>query len=132
MSPGTLSTKRYCQEVAMPLIICPTCGRNTSTEPAACPQYDHPNRRSERAAAGPVCYACGHPATSRCCKCRALSCAQHLQSVSVGCGREPASELRCAACCTAAETSNAWVNGCTWGVLIGWLLMLVGALLLRG
>ena len=40
-------------EWTMPLINCPACSREISTEAEACPQCGHPNRASTRVPAGP-------------------------------------------------------------------------------
>src|SRR5262249_57931217 len=91
----------------MGLIKCPACGREISTEAESCPQCGHPNRPTGAAAAGPKCYACAAPATTRCQSCGALSCATHLQSVYVSHGRGGAYELRCAPCYASAMESKA-------------------------
>src|SRR2546421_4774780 len=87
----------------MPLVSCPTCGRQISTEAESCPQCGHPNRATPRAPAGPTCYACSAPATTRCACCGAFSCAQHLTNVEVyhpsehGVGSS-SHELKCERC----------------------------------
>jgi hypothetical protein len=86
----------------MPLIPCPACGHEISTEAEACPQCGHPNRPASRAPAGPTCYACSAEATTRCQSCGALSCAQHLQSIYVQHGHGGAYELRCESCYSSA------------------------------
>ena len=59
------------------------------------------------APSGPTCYACAAPATTRCVKCGALSCATHLKNIFVQ-GEGGGNELRCQKCYEDAET---W-NGC--------------------
>jgi hypothetical protein len=86
----------------MPLIRCPACSREISTEAEACPQCGHPNRPTTRAPAGPKCYACSAEATTRCQSCGALSCALHLQSIYVTHGHGGAYELRCESCHSSA------------------------------
>ncbi len=86
----------------MPLMSCPACGRQISTEAEACPQCGHPNRLVEREPTGPTCYACSAPATTRCQSCGKLSCALHLQSVYVSHGHGGAYELRCDSCYNSA------------------------------
>jgi hypothetical protein len=87
----------------MPLIDCSECGRQISTEAEFCPQCGHPNRPRSQAAAGPICYACSAPATTKCQACGALSCAQHLESIYVSHGRGGANELRCKDCYSSAR-----------------------------
>src|SRR5437588_9576442 len=110
----------------MPLIECPTCGRQISAEAEACPQCGHPNRPNTPAAAGLKCYACAAPATTRCQSCGALSCAQHLQSIY---GLAGAYELRCESCYSSAETGKAlrWIAA---GILL--LVVLVSFLFFAG
>jgi hypothetical protein len=67
----------------MPLISCPACDRQVSAQAESCPQCGHPIGAAPPAPTGPTCYACSTPATTRCPKCGALSCARHLQNVSV-------------------------------------------------
>src|SRR5262249_4877165 len=86
----------------MPLSTCPACGRQISTEAESCPQCGHPNRVAPRAPPGPKCYACSAPATTRCQRCGALSCAQHLQRIYVAHGRGVACEVRCESCYSSA------------------------------
>jgi hypothetical protein len=86
----------------MPLMICPVCGRQISTEAESCPQCGHPNRPARRAPPGPNCYACSAPATTRCQSCGALSCAMHLRSIYVSHGKGGANELRCDSCYSSA------------------------------
>jgi hypothetical protein len=89
----------------MPLIDCPACGRQISTEAEACPQCGHPNRAPKRQPDGPPCYACSREATTRCQSCNAFSCAQHVQSIYVQHGRDGgAYELRCQSCYSSAMT----------------------------
>ena len=85
----------------MPLITCPTCGHRISVEADACPECGHPNRLMK--SVGPTCYACSAPATTRCQKCGALSCALHLQNIYVYHGEGGANELRCQSCYASAE-----------------------------
>ena len=80
------------------LINCPECGHTMSSEAEACPECGYPNRPQARESQGPKCYACSATATTRCQKCNALSCAQHLQSIYVRHGRGGAYELRCRTC----------------------------------
>ncbi|MGO9115648.1 MAG: zinc ribbon domain-containing protein [Thermoguttaceae bacterium] len=107
----------------MPLITCPECGHQISTEAEACPQCGHPNRPSTRAPTGPKCYACSATATTRCQSCGALSCAQHLQSIYVRHGDGGAYELRCESCYASAETWKVvgWVVG---GVILLVILLI--------
>jgi len=86
----------------MPLMDCPVCGRQISTEAESCPQCGHPNRAAAPAPTVPNCYACAAPATTRCQSCGALSCAQHLQSIYVAHGHGGAYELRCESCYSSA------------------------------
>ncbi len=97
----------------MPLIKCPACGREISTEAEACPGCGHPNRPATPATPGPRCYACAATATTRCQSCGALSCAQHLQNIYVPHGRGGANELRCANCYSSAMSMKVvgWVIG---------------------
>jgi hypothetical protein len=106
----------------MPLIPCPACGREISTEAAACPQCGHPNRPAEPAA-GPRCYACPAAATTRCQRCGAPSCAAHLQSIYVPHGEGGAYELRCERCYASAVTwkTAGWVCG---GIAVVFALVL--------
>jgi hypothetical protein len=53
---------------------------------------------------GPQCYACSATATTRCQRCNALSCAEHVQSIYVSHGRGGAYELRCQSCYSSAMT----------------------------
>ena len=99
----------------MPLIACPECGRQISTEAEACPQCGHPNRPGFQPPKGPTCYACSAPATTRCQSCGALSCAVHLQSIYVQHGRGGAYELRCQSCYSSAQA---------WQV-VGWIIMAI-------
>jgi hypothetical protein len=87
----------------MPLIDCPACGRKISAEAEACPQCGHPNRPAVPAA-GPTCYACSAPATTKCQSCGKPSCVKHLQSIYAYHGEGGAYELRCRDCYEAAET----------------------------
>ena len=63
----------------MPLISCPACGRQVSTEAAACPQCGHPNRHPPPAATrSPAqCRSCGEPAVGACKACGRFYCARH-------------------------------------------------------
>ena len=98
----------------MPLIDCPECGRQISTQAEACPQCGHPNRAGFQPAKGPQCYACLAPATTRCQSCGALSCVQHVQNIFVSRGHGGgAYELRCQSCYSSAQV---------WQV-IGWVIM---------
>jgi hypothetical protein len=97
----------------MPLIDCPACGRQISTEAEACPQCGHPSRPSSPAPSEPSCYACAAQATTRCQSCGALSCARHLQSIYVTHGHGGACELRCESCFSSART---------WQIF-GWIFM---------
>jgi hypothetical protein len=99
----------------MPLISCAACGRQISTEAEACPQCGHPNRARTRTPTGPACYSCAAPATTRCQRCGALSCAEHLQSIYVAHGRGGAYELRCASCYSSAAA---------WQV-VGWIFFAI-------
>jgi hypothetical protein len=110
----------------MPLINCPACGRAISTEAEACPQCGHPNRPTTREPAGPTCYACSAPATTRCQSCGALSCAEHLQSIYVYHGRGGAYELRCESCHSSAVAwkTFSWV---VMVILIVIILLFIGA-----
>jgi hypothetical protein len=114
----------------MPLISCPACGRQISTAAEFCPQCGHPNRpggdssgdfssdflksgEPHPAAAqpltGPTCYACSLPATTRCQRCGALSCASHLQSIYAYHGQGGAYELRCQSCYSSAAAWRTFV-----------------------
>jgi hypothetical protein len=108
----------------MPLINCPACGREISTEAEACPQCGHPNRPSTRAPSGPTCYACSAAATTRCQSCGALSCAQHLQSIYVPHGRGGAYELRCESCYSSAMSWKVfgWIFG---GIVLVIILVII-------
>jgi hypothetical protein len=103
----------------VPLINCPACGHEISTEAEACPKCGHPNRPLTRAPAGPKCYACSADATTRCQSCGALSCALHLQSIYVSHGRGGAYELRCESCYSSAMT---WK---VFGWIIGGVVVLI-------
>jgi hypothetical protein len=87
----------------MPLIPCPVCDRQISTEAEACPQCGHPNRPPVVPSKQPGCYACNSAATTRCQSCGALSCALHLQSIYVRHGRGGGYELRCKSCYSSAQ-----------------------------
>ena len=63
----------------MSLIDCPECGHQVSTKAPACPHCGVPMGSSSEAPAGPRCYACSAAATTRCMRCEALSCAEHLR-----------------------------------------------------
>jgi hypothetical protein len=89
----------------MPLIDCPACGRQISTVAEACPQCGHPNQPPTPAATGPTCYACPNQATTRCQRCNAQSCIEHLQSIYMY--RVGSYELRCQACVSSATAWNA-------------------------
>ena len=54
----------------------------------------------------PKCYACSAPATTRCQKCNAFSCVQHLSTVDVVSAYEGGPQLRCSDCRTAAESEK--------------------------
>jgi hypothetical protein len=86
----------------MPLISCPECGRQISTEAESCPQCGHPNYKRPQRVDGPACYACSAAATTRCQRCGALSCAEHLQNIFVNHGRGGSYELRCESCYSSA------------------------------
>ena len=93
----------------MALIDCPECGRQISTAAEACPGCGHPNRPgssrdSYSPPAGPTCYACPNPATTKCVRCGRLSCALHLESIYVSYGKGGAHELRCSDCYSSAMT----------------------------
>jgi hypothetical protein len=88
----------------MPPIGCPECGCQISSAAEACPQCGHPNQLASRAAAGPTCYACQLPATTRCQRCGARSCVEHLQNVYVQHMQGGAYELRCGGCFASART----------------------------
>jgi hypothetical protein len=89
----------------MPLIGCPACGRQISTEAEACPQCGHPNRPAQpEPEPEPRCYRCPATATTKCVSCGALSCVRHLQSIYVSHGRGGAYELRCDTCYQSAAT----------------------------
>jgi hypothetical protein len=109
----------------MPLMKCPVCGRDISTEAEACPQCGHPNKPAADAPAGPQCYACSADATTRCQSCGALSCALHLQSIYVSHGRGGAYELRCQSCYSSAV---AWKT--VGYVMMGVMLLVVLAIFL--
>lgn len=111
----------------MPLISCPECGRQISTEAEACPQCGHPNRAPQpQKCYGPSCYACSNAATTRCQSCGALSCVQHLQSIYVSHGRGGAYELRCESCYASAA---AW-RVVSW--VIGAVILLIAAAVMLG
>ena len=107
----------------MPLIDCPACNRQISTEAVACPQCGHPNHPKTPGSAAPPCYACTSPATTRCQSCNSLSCAVHLQSIYVQHGRGGAYELRCDSCYSSEES---W-QMITWAIAG---LIAIGVLLL--
>lgn len=111
----------------MPLISCPACGHMISTEAEACPQCGHPNRPL-RAAVGPKCYACSAAATTRCQKCGALSCAEHLENIYVSHGRGGAYELRCKSCYASADTWNKIGCVIVAGILFIVFLVILGHL----
>jgi hypothetical protein len=96
----------------MPLVQCPACGREISTEAEACPQCGHPNYPTRRLPAGPNCYACSAEATTKCQSCGIFSCARHLESIYVPYGNGGAYELRCESCHSQAVA---------WKVLV-WVL----------
>lgn len=100
----------------MPLLPCPACGRQISTEAEACPQCGHPNKPTFQAVPGPTCYACSAMATTRCHCCGALSCAMHVQNIYVQHGRGGAFELRCQSCYSSAMV---------WKVIGGVLFVIV-------
>src|SRR6516164_6882394 len=104
----------------MPLMSCPECGRQVSTEADACPQCGHPMRRTAQAPGSPRCYACSAPATTRCQSCGALSCAEHLQSIYVQHGKGGAYELRCESCYSSA------VSWKVFGWVVGGIVLIIG------
>ena len=59
----------------MPLICCTACGREISTEAAACPQCGHPNQPASLATT--PCKSCSQPASGACRKCGGFYCAKH-------------------------------------------------------
>jgi hypothetical protein len=73
----------------MSLIPCPECGREISTNAEACPHCGNPMRP-----AGPKCYACSATATTKCQRCGALSCVEHLKNIYANRGWQ----LRCGSC----------------------------------
>jgi hypothetical protein len=89
----------------MPLKSCPACDRQISTEADSCPQCGHPNRAK---APGPTCYGCPAPATSRCQRCGALSCAEHLRPFK----KVHISELGGHALMIAGESNELWCEQC--------------------
>jgi hypothetical protein len=112
----------------MPLISCPACGSQISTEAEACPQCGHPNRATTQAAPGPKCYACSAAATTRCMWCNALSCALHVQSVNVFDGhRSFSTALLCPDCLAKGKENLAWQRafGCVCAIIV--LLIVLGA-----
>jgi hypothetical protein len=115
----------------MPLIRCSACGHQISAEAESCPECGQPNRAAPRAPAGPTCYACSVPATSRCPKCGVFSCAQHLHTVTVYHAASTehglvssgeSHELRCEGCrsaeAAAAQKAEKAINRYFAGVLI--------------
>lgn len=84
----------------MALTPCPECEREISTAAEACPHCGYPLRKSSPA--GPACYSCERPATTRCHKCGTMSCAEHVQNIYVGHNHGGAYELRCASCYSSA------------------------------
>ena len=104
----------------MPLITCPACGHRISVEAEACPECGHPNRLMK--SAGPTCYACSAPATTRCERCDAFSCALHVQSGSLGKGRA----LLCKSCKEWADKQRtiAWIIA---GVFIAVIIIIAFA-----
>jgi hypothetical protein len=66
----------------MPLICCTACGRQISTEAAACPQCGHPNRPASLAPT--PCKSCSQPAIGACKKCGKFYCAKHGGGTSYG------------------------------------------------
>ena len=109
-----LSTQPH-SEPTMPLINCPACDRQISAEAEACPQCGHPNRREAPAAAGPKCYACAAPATTRCQSCGKLSCPEHLQSIYLTGGH--GYELRCDSCYWSAKGRNVFLIIAVFAIL---------------
>jgi hypothetical protein len=108
----------------MPLIPCPACGRQISTQAEACPQCGHPNKPTFQAVSGPTCYACSAAATTRCQSCGALSCAVHLQSIFVSPGRGGAYELRCQSCYSSALVWK-FVGGVIFVIVLCIILLVV-------
>lgn len=103
----------------MPLVPCPECGRQISTQADACPQCGHPNRPFiVEQKSGPSCYACSKSATTRCQSCGQLSCAMHVNSIYVSHGRGGGYELRCQSCYSYAQA---------WKV-IGFVIFVIVAL----
>jgi hypothetical protein len=112
----------------MPLISCPECGRQISTQAEACPQCGHPNQPAKQLPAGPRCYACSAAATTRCQSCGKLSCALHLQSIYVSHNQGGAYELRCESC---YSTAMVWkvIGGIIFAIILFFVLMFfLGAL----
>jgi hypothetical protein len=111
----------------MPLIPCPECGRQISTEAEACPQCGHPNRPAEPPAApGPKCYACPAGVTTRCVRCGTLSCALHLNPVTVPNGYGAGRELHCQKCRDAAQAvTKAVAFLVLFGVLVLTLVVVI-------
>lgn len=91
----------------MSLIPCPECGREISTNAEACPHCGNPMRPASHTPTGPRCYACSAAATTRCQRCNALSCAQHVKSIYVSHNKGGAYELRCDSCYSSAKFWNA-------------------------
>jgi hypothetical protein len=122
----------------MPLISCSACGRQISTQAESCPQCGHPNRATPPGPTGPTCYACSAPATTRCPKCGAFSCAQHLQNVSVyhssptehGLVTSGLShELRCDRCLSAeAEAEKKATKVLNW-FLVGFFIVIIAVMI---
>ena len=68
----------------MALTSCDECEREVSTEAEACPHCGYPIRGTASDPVGPKCYACSAGATTKCQKCAALSCVEHVQPHNVG------------------------------------------------
>ncbi len=83
-------------------------------------------RPASQVPAGPKCYACSAPATTRCQSCGALSCAQHFQSIYVSHGKGGAYELRCESCYSSAQ---AWQ---VFGWIVFAIVLIIGAIFFFG
>jgi hypothetical protein len=86
----------------MPLIRCTACGREISTEAAACPQCGHPNQPASLAPT--PCKSCSQPAIGACKTCGGFYCDKHGRVTSYG--------PLCSACYVCKSCSQLPIGAC--------------------
>ena len=105
----------------MPLIGCPACGRQISTEAEACPQCGHPNNLVAEGTPRRKCYACAAEATLKCQKCGRRGCMDHIVGQTVGFGQYALNAMLCKDCGSRANTYN-WVALVLIAIVLLWVL----------